>query len=275
MACNRSRGWFVVAAFLALAALLTSCSSDDDSGGAADDTVAPTTAAPAESLRVLVTNDDGVDAPGIDAVVQALAALPDTEVVVVAPRENQSGTGGQTTAGALTATDATTASGYPAKAVDGFPADTIVWAFDQGGIEVRPHLVISGINTGQNLGPVADISGTVGAARAAVARGIPALAASQGLADQPDFASGVDEVLSWLELHRAELLAGTAPVAVENLNVPTCSVGTVRGVIEQPPAADLAGRDMFTVDCSSTKENFVDDVDAFVNGYAVLSDLAA
>ena len=91
MACNRSQGWFVVAAFLALAALLASCSSDDDSGGAADDTVAPTTAAPAESLRVLVTNDDGVDAPGIDAVVQALAALPDTEVVVVAPRENQSG----------------------------------------------------------------------------------------------------------------------------------------------------------------------------------------
>ena len=91
---------------------------------------------------------------------------PATEVTVVAPATNQSGTGGQTTPGPLTVTDATTASGYPAKAVAGFPADTVIWALDQGGVTQKPDLVVSGINFGQNLGPAVAISGTVGAAEA-------------------------------------------------------------------------------------------------------------
>lgn len=216
-------------------------------------------------------------APGIDALVQALVALPDTEVTVVAPAENQSGTGSNTTPGALEVRDATTASGYPAKAVVGFPADTIIWAIDQGGISVQPQLVIAGINAGQNIGPAVPISGTVGAAKAAVERGIPALAASQGLAETPDYPSGVDEVLSWLGLHRAELASDGAPppTVVENLNVPTCPTGTVRGLVDAPVAADAGGRIATEVDCLSTKNNFVDDIDAFVNGYAVLSEVAA
>jgi 5'/3'-nucleotidase SurE len=67
-------------------------------------------------LSILVTNDDGVTAPGINATVQALAALPHTKVIVVAPLTNQSGTGAKVTNGALTATSAMTAGGYPAKA---------------------------------------------------------------------------------------------------------------------------------------------------------------
>ena len=133
------------------------------------------------TLSILVTNDDGVGAPGINAVVQGLRALPHTKVTVVAPLTNQSGTGGKTTPGALVATRATTAAGYPAWAVHGYPADTITWAIDQHGISFRPDLVVSGINFGQNIGPLADDSGTVGAARAAVKQGIPALAASQGV----------------------------------------------------------------------------------------------
>jgi 5'-nucleotidase len=254
---------------------VAACSGDDDAEpGAATGAPAPTTAV-AAPLQILVTNDDGVDAAGIDAVVQALVALPDTEVTVVAPSGNRSGSGSQTTPGPLTVTDATTASGHPAKSVDGFPADTIIWALDQGGVDVRPQLVVSGINAGQNLGPATDISGTVGAAKAAVERGIPALAASQGFAETPDYPSGVDEVLSWLELHRAELEAGTAPVVVENLNVPTCPTGTVRGLVEQPVAAEAGDRNVLVVDCQSSKDDFVDDVDAFINGYAVISDIAA
>jgi 5'-nucleotidase len=255
-----------------IAAFAASCSSGGDESST---TVAPPTTAP-PSLQILVTNDDGVGAPGIDALVQGLVALPDTEVTVVAPAENQSGTGSSTTPGRLDVRDATTASGYPAKAVAGFPADTIVWAIDQGGVAVRPDLVISGINTGQNLGPSVEISGTVGAARAAVARGIPALAASQGLAESPDFAAGVDEVVSWLDLRRAELADDDAPsTVVENLNVPTCPVGAVRGVVDVPVATDAGGRVATEVDCLSTKNDFVDDIDAFVNGYAVLSDVTA
>ena len=72
-----------------------------------------------ETLRILVTNDDGVGAPGINATVEALTALPHTKVTVVAPLTNQSGTGAKVTPGTLTATNAMTASGYPAKAVAG------------------------------------------------------------------------------------------------------------------------------------------------------------
>ena len=103
----------------------------------------------------MVTNDDGVGAPGINATVKALAALPDTKVTVVAPLTNQSGTGAKVTPGTLTVTNATTASGYPAKAVAGYPADTIIWAIDDHGIAQRPDLVVSGINFGENIGPLA------------------------------------------------------------------------------------------------------------------------
>jgi hypothetical protein len=113
------------------------------------------TAKPASTLTILVTNDDGVTAPGINASVQALKALPHTKIIVVAPLTNQSGTGPKVSGGPLTVTDATTASGYPAKAVAGYPADTVIWAIDDHGITQRPNLVVSGINLGENIGPLA------------------------------------------------------------------------------------------------------------------------
>ena len=145
-----------------------------------------------------MTNDDGYSAPGIDAVVQGLRTLPDVSITVVAPLANQSGTGGKTTPGTLAVTDVKTASGYAAKAVAGFPADTVIWAVDQHGLAQKPQVVISGVNFGQNLGVATNLSGTVGAARAAASRGIPALAASAGLAPPgvaaPDFATAVTQV---------------------------------------------------------------------------------
>jgi 5'-nucleotidase len=181
-----------------------------------------------ETLRILVTNDDGVGAPGINATVQALTALPNTKVTVVAPLTNQSGTGAKVTAGALTASSATTASGYPAKAVAGYPADTIIWAIDDHGISERPNLVVSGINFGENIGPLASLSGTVGAAETALARGIPALAVSQGVdnGQSPDFSQGAKYLVSWVQSHRKVLLAGNkanAKTTNGNLNVPTCA----------------------------------------------------
>ena len=102
------------------------------------------------TITVLVTNDDGVSAPGIDALVQALRTSKNTKVVVVAPATNQSGSGGKTTPGTLTTQPATTASGYQATAVQGYPADTVTAALDQLG--VKPNVVMSGINPGQNVG---------------------------------------------------------------------------------------------------------------------------
>src|SRR5690348_180128 len=94
--------------FGALTALfvVTACSS---SGGAASSAATTAVSSPTVTpLRVLVTNDDGVGAPGIDTLVQALRKLPNTTVIVVAPLTNQSGTGGKTTKGKLIVTNAKT-----------------------------------------------------------------------------------------------------------------------------------------------------------------------
>ncbi len=146
-------------------------------GGSESNKPAPPSG-PAAGTVILVTNDDGIAAAGLDALVTRLRTLPGVSVQVVAPAHNQSGTDGRTTPGTLRHEPATTASGVPGTAVDGFPADTVRVALDD--LQLHPTLVVSGINKGQNLGPIAAISGTVGAARAAAQRGIPAIAVSLG-----------------------------------------------------------------------------------------------
>ena len=274
---------------------LVSCSSSDDSTNVAAPSVveaeapttdasateapateAPTTTEVTEPLQILVTNDDGIGADGIDVIVQALLQLENVEVTVVAPLENQSGSGGKTTEGALTVTDATTKSGYAAKAVAGFPADTIVWAIDQGGIDFVPDLVVSGINNGQNYSlEIVSASGTVGAARAAAMRDIPSVAVSQGLADAPDFPTAADAVVQWVQDHRDELLArtdGDAVTEFASINAPTCAAGlTIRGVIEVP-IESLGTSDYNANNCASTIEP-TGDVSGFQNGYVTITKL--
>lgn len=271
-----------VAGILALALItgmgLAACGSDGEDGGGSGQTQATQETAPQPSptepplLRVVVTNDDGVGAPGIDTLVTALNELPNIEVSVVAPDVNKSGAGGRTTPGELTWTEATTASGYQAVAVAGFPADTITVAFDELGL--KPHLVISGINEGQNLGPVADLSGTIGAARAAARRGVPAIAVSQGFGEPVDFEAGAAVLVDWITEHRDDLLEDTAPQAVPNLNVPSCATGEVRGLLEiehQPSVPDLALA-LQPQDCAATTTPTTE-VDAFTAGYATLTEV--
>jgi len=231
-----------------------------------------------ETLQILVTNDDGVGAPGINATVKALTALPDTKVTVVAPLTNQSGTGAKVTARTLTVTNATTASGYPAKAVAGYPADTIIWAIDDHGISQRPSLVVSGINFGQNIGPLATLSGTVGAAETALARGIPALAVSQGVdnGQSPNFTQGARYLVAWVQSHRKVILTATKKAASStngSLNVPTCATGHIRGPVKVAVATSLSGYTITTVNCLSTATKPSTDVEAFVEGFASISAL--
>jgi 5'-nucleotidase len=251
--------------------VLAGCSSgSDDSGSSSSST--STTAAKAEKLTILVGNDDGYAADGIDAVVEALRKLPDVEVTVSAPAENKSGTGSSTTPGTLTATEQKTKSGYPAFAVDGFPADGITYGLSQ--MQEKPKLVVTGINQGQNLGASVAISGTVGAAKVAAAQGIPAIAASQGIATTMDYTTAAQYVVDWLTAHRAQLVAGKAGADVVNLNVPTCPTGSVRGLKQEPVAASGNGIVPAT-NCESTETEFTDDVQAFVNGFATVSQLDA
>ena len=258
----------VAALVVAVALAAAACSSSGGDGDSAH-ADATTTTAEAERLTVLVTNDDGVDAPGIDALVEGLLGLGDVDVTVVAPADQRSGTGDQSTEGVIAFEETTTASGYPAVAVDGFPADSVNVALDEV-LDEPPDVVISGINSAPNLANLVHLSGTVGAAREAVRRGVPALASSQGQGEPPDYASGVEQVLAWLEDHRDDLLAGTATVQIWNLNIPTCPTGEVRAIVEVPThtATDLSFE---VVDCTSGLEDPIHDVDAFVNGFAPLA----
>jgi 5'-nucleotidase len=141
-------------------------------------------------------------------------------------------------------------------------------AFDDMGLE--PDLVISGINQGQNLGPAVDLSGTVGAARAAVRAGVPALAVSQGFGQTFDYDVAAQMVVDWVEENRDAIAAGELPTdVVLNLNVPSCDTGEVRGTLEVDSAT--AGDPLTASNCTATGDGFTDDVTGFANGFATLT----
>src|SRR5688572_11116626 len=108
--------------------VLAACGSDDDdydfTATTETEQTTSTTSAP-EPLRILVTNDDGIGAAGIDVLVQALLELDHVEVDVVAPAEDRTGSSDKTTPGGAAYADGETRSGVLGTAVDGFPADTI------------------------------------------------------------------------------------------------------------------------------------------------------
>ena len=260
------RNWAVRVTSVATVALLSA-------GALCIGAVPGTAAEKPATLRVLVTNDDGVAAPGIDALVQGLRKLDGVQVTVVAPADNKSGTSDMTSPG--TAGDQRRPpprAAIPAIAVQGFPADTVNFALD-GGIPTKPQLVASGINAGANLGPVTGISGTVGAARTAVRRGVPAVAISQGTTEgvQPDYPAGVRQAVTWVKEHRKALTKKNPkpPTEAANINVPTCTTGKVRGLLDVPTAT--GGDVTQPPNCASKVKNPPDDVIAFVNGYAPLS----
>jgi 5'-nucleotidase len=265
-----------------VAALVVAGCSNNKSSSSPTTTAAAkvtTTTTAAKTLHILVTNDDGVSAPGIDALVQGLRGVQGVDVTVVAPATNQSGTGGKTTGGTLTVTDAKTLSGYPAKAVAGFPADTVVWAVQQHNISPRPDLVMSGINFGQNVGSATNLSGTFGAAKEAATLGVPALAVSQGLPSggaQADYPTGVKYALDWLSSHRSDLAGAANPsgtAAMWNLNAPTCgTTGTARGVVDVT-INQGSTNPIQPSNCSSTETKPADDIAALAAGFVPLTEI--
>mgnify|MGYP000439199775 CR=1 FL=1 len=125
---------------------------------------------------ILVTNDDGVHAPGLLALAQAMRQLGRVEVV--APAVNQSAGGHKRTVFQdILVEQVTLRDGIPALAVAGSPADCIALAA-LGVVEWPPRIVVSGINRGQNMGQDITYSGTVTAALEATLQGIPAVAVS-------------------------------------------------------------------------------------------------
>ncbi len=131
-------------------------------------------------LNVLLTNDDGIDAEGLQALRRGLRAVPGVRLAVIAPDGNRSAMARSiTTRRPLWVEEVSFADGSAGYATDGTPVDCVRLA-DLGLIDgFRADLVVSGINHGANLGDDITYSGTVAAALEGIVLGLPALAVSQ------------------------------------------------------------------------------------------------
>ncbi|HAX92010.1 MAG TPA: 5'/3'-nucleotidase SurE [Rhodospirillaceae bacterium] len=125
--------------------------------------------------RILLTNDDGIDAPGL-AMLAKIAAPFAQEIWIVAPDEDQSGASQRIS---LRQPLKVTPRGERSFAVTGTPSDCVALALDHLMADARPNLVLSGINSSTNIGDEVGLSGTVGAAMTALMLGVPAIAISQ------------------------------------------------------------------------------------------------
>jgi 5'-nucleotidase len=130
-------------------------------------------------MRILLTNDDGISAPGLKATRRALRELDDVVVDVIAPDSNRSATARSiTTRSPLSVAEVEFGDGHSGYATDGTPVDCVRFA-ELGLLGGRPDLIVSGINHGANLGDDISCSGTVAAALEGIVLGIPAVAISQ------------------------------------------------------------------------------------------------
>src|SRR6266513_4289494 len=130
-------------------------------------------------MKVLLTNDDGIQATGLNAMRRALVRVPGVELAVIAPDSNRSATARSiTTREPLWVDEIDFEDGSSGFATDGTPVDCVRFAA-LGLVEFQPELIVSGINHGSNLGDDITYSGTVAAALEGIVLGIPAIAISQ------------------------------------------------------------------------------------------------
>jgi 5'-nucleotidase len=165
--------------------------------------------------RVLLTNDDGIDAPGL-AVLEEVAATLAREVWVVAPEHDQSGTSHSIS---LHAPLRFFRRGERRFGVSGTPGDCVVMAVSHIMADAPPTLVLSGINRGANLGVETVFSGTVGAAMTGMLLGIPAIALSQAFTDREAVRWETAKALAPGVIRRL-LTAGWSKQACLNVNFP-------------------------------------------------------
>jgi 5'-nucleotidase len=179
-------------------------------------------------MRILVTNDDGIHAPGL-ATLETVARTMSDDVWVVAPETDQSGA-----AHSLTLNDPLRVREVSERhyAVRGTPTDCVIMAVRHIVDGPEPDLVLSGINRGHNLADDVTYSGTVAGAMEGTVLGIPAIALSQA------YGMGDDRTVRW---HTAESLApdiirhfyehGLEKNTLLNINFPDREPADVRGTL--------------------------------------------
>ena len=231
----------------------------------------------AQGYRILVTNDDGVESPLLAALVTELQTLG--EVVVSAPRTNQSGSSQASTGGSLRVERILRDGQLFGYGVFGTPTDALRYGLLVLGKDNPFDLVVSGINNGANVGKVSHMSGTVGAAMQAVYLGVPAIAVSQ---DTSGVDTSVTASLAAQVVRRYQTVGAPSGVVV-SINVPR---GELKGVAIRSMGDAYLGVGQYeltsetgqfleyertrTVDQS---QNDSSDTWAYQNGYATVTPL--
>ena len=180
--------------------------------------------------RILITNDDGIDAPGIAELEKIADALAD-EVWVFAPDGNRSGAGRSLT---ITRELKVTNHGDNRYTCDGTPTDCMIIALNSVMKDARPDLVLSGINLGMNVSDDITCSGTVGAAWEAVVHNVPAIALSQKF-DRKRMELDNPEVFSASRHHAVGVIKtlaerGWSEDVVLNVNFPSFYADEIKGM---------------------------------------------
>jgi 5'-nucleotidase len=178
-------------------------------------------------MRILVTNDDGIHAPGLKVLERIAGELSD-DVWVVAPETDQSGV-----SHSLSLNDPLRLRAVEERrfAVKGTPTDCVIMGLRHVMREVRPDLVLSGVNRGQNVAEDVTYSGTVAGAMEGTILGVPSIALSQA------YGPGGRNAVKWhcAEHHapavvRKILAEGIPRHILVNVNFPDCEPGEVRGI---------------------------------------------
>lgn len=178
-------------------------------------------------MRILITNDDGINAPGL-AVLERIARQISDDVIIVAPESDQSGV-----SHSLSLNDPLRLREISTKhyAVKGTPTDCVIMGLRHILRDNPPDLVLSGINRGQNVAEDVTYSGTIAAAMEGTLLGVPSIALSQA------YEVGNRASFDWAcaEAHGAEMvrkiLAQGIPKGIlVNVNFPACHPDAVKGV---------------------------------------------
>jgi len=179
-------------------------------------------------MHILLTNDDGIFAPGLAAIYKRLTALG--KITVAAPSDVQSGASHAISLSEIRCRCVDIKGLFEGYSVDGSPADCVKLALNELVAPADPvDLVISGMNHGANVGINVFYSGTVAGAIEASFYNLPAIAVSAAFDDPMDFEAAADHAFAVIS-QLTNLPAGR----VANLNIPPLSKGSLKGILVVP-----------------------------------------
>lgn len=177
-------------------------------------------------MRILVTNDDGIDAPGLEVMEEIARSISD-DVWMVAPLQEQSGQGRAITVSEAVRIDKRAEQRFR---VEGTPTDCVVLGIEHILADKKPDLILSGVNNGQNVGEDTTQSGTIGACIQGMILGVPGIAFSQtkGFRKRKEMAWDTARHFGPKVLKRL-MKTGWPDDVVMNINFPDCEIEDVKG----------------------------------------------